>query len=112
MNAKAISPVLSVSEQIRPEDVAVLFAAGFKSIVCNRPDGEELGQPTSDSVREACERNGIAFHMIPMPGSAVSPGTLQQFLDGIRNADGPVLGYCRTGTRSAILWQLASQATL
>ena len=57
-----------------------------------------------------CEQRGIAFHMIPMQGSAVSPETLQQFLDVIRNADGPVLGYCRTGTRSAILWQIASQA--
>jgi sulfide:quinone oxidoreductase len=60
-------------------------------------------------VREACERHGIAFHMIPMQGSAVSPETLQQFADVMRNADGPVLGYCRTGTRSAILWQVASQ---
>jgi sulfide:quinone oxidoreductase len=48
--------------------------------------------------------------MIPMRGSAVSPEILQQFLDVIQNADGPILGYCRSGTRSAILWQIASQA--
>ena len=50
--------------------------------------------------------------MLPIRGPAVEPDTVQQFLDVMRNAKGPVLGYCRTGTRSAILWQLASQAAL
>ena len=100
----------SVTMQIDPDDVEDFAAQGFTTIVCNRPDGEEMGQPTAASIREACERHGIGFHMIPMRGSAVSPETLQQFLDVIGNADGPVLGYCRTGTRSAILWQIALQA--
>jgi len=48
--------------------------------------------------------------MIPVQGSMVSPDTVQQFLDVIENAGGPVLGYCRSATRSAILWQIASQS--
>ena len=104
-----LSDNYSVTMQIDPDDVEDFAEQGFTTIVCNRPDGEEYGQPTSASVRDACERHGIAFHMIPMQGSAVSPETLQQFVGALRNADGPVLGYCRTGTRSAILWQVASQ---
>jgi sulfide:quinone oxidoreductase len=99
MRIVQLSDNYSVTMQIDPEDVESFAQEGFTTIVCNRPDGEELGQPTSDSVREACERNGIAFHMIPMQGSAVSPGTLQQFLDVIRNADGPVLGSGRLQRR-------------
>ncbi len=110
MRIVQLSDNYSVTMQIDPEDVESFAQDGYTTIICNRPDGEEFGQPTSASVQEACERHGIAFHMIPMRGSAVSPETLQRFLDVIRNAHGPVLGYCRSGTRSAILWQIASQA--
>jgi sulfide:quinone oxidoreductase len=110
MRIVQLSDNYSVTMQIDPEDVGAFAQEGYTTIICNRPDGEELRQPSSASVREACERHGIAFHMIPMRGSAVSPEILQQFLDVIQNADGPILGYCRSGTRSAILWQIASQA--
>ena len=109
MRIVQLSDNYSVTMQIDPDDVDVFAHDGFRTIVCNRPDGEEYGQPSSASVQEACEKHGIAFHMIPMQGSAVSPEALRQFLDVMENADGPVLGYCRTGTRSAILWQVASQ---
>lgn len=110
MRIVQLSDDYSVTMQIDPDDVEDFAQQGYTSIVCNRPDGEEYGQPASASVREACERHGIDFHMIPMQGSAVSPQTMQQFLEVMRNSDGPVLGYCRTGTRSAILWQIAMQA--
>ena len=109
MRIVQLSENFSVTMQIDPEDVESFAQDGYTTIICNRPDGEELGQPTSTSVKEACERHGIAFHMIPMRGSAVSPEMVHQFLDVVRNAEGPVLGYCRSGTRSAILWQIASQ---
>ena len=110
MRIVQIADNYSVTMQIAPKDVESFAREGFTTIICNRPDGEELRQPSSASVREACERHGIAFHMIPMRGSAVSPETLRQFQEAMQNADGSVLGYCRTGTRSAILWQIASQA--
>lgn len=100
----------SVATQIDPADVEYFAREGFAAIVCNRPDGEEPGQPTSAAIREACERHGVDFHMIPIQGSAVGPDAVQHFLDVMQNTDGPVLGYCRSATRSAILWQLASQA--
>ena len=100
----------SVATQIDPADVEYFAGEGFTTIVCNRPDGEEPRQPTSAAIREACERHGLDFHMLPMQGRAVSPETVQQFIDVMQHAEGPVLGYCRSATRSAILWQTATQA--
>ena len=112
MRITQLSDHYSVTMQIDPDDVEFFAGEGFTVIVCNRPDGEDFGQPTSDSIRAACEKHGIEFHMLPIDSPAVPPDTIQQFLDVMRNAEGPVLGYCRTGTRSAILWQMASQAAL
>jgi uncharacterized protein (TIGR01244 family) len=112
MRFTKLSDHYAVSMQIDPDDVGFYAGEGFTAIVCNRPDGEDYGQPTSAAIREACEKHGIEFHMLPISGPAVEPQTVQQFLDVMRNSEGPVLGYCRTGTRSAILWQLASQASL
>ena len=110
MRFTKLSDNYAVAMQIDPDDVEYFAREGFKAIVCNRPDGEDPGQPGSDSIRKACEQHGIEFHMLPMQGSFVNPDTVQQFLDVMQNATGPVLGYCRSATRSAILWQLASQA--
>lgn len=110
MRFAKLSDNYSVATQISPADVEQFASEGFTAIVCNRPDGEDPGQPTSASIREACERHGIDFHMIPVQGSAVAPETVQQFLDVLKNAEGPVLGYCRSATRSAVLWQIAAQA--
>ena len=112
MRYTKLSDHYAVSMQIDADDVEYYASEGFTIIVCNRPDGEDYGQPNSASIREACDQHGIEFHMLPIDGPAVEPQTVQQFLDVMRNAEGPVLGYCRTGTRSAILWQLASQASL
>ena len=109
MNFTRLSEDFAVSPQIQPDDVAFLAEQGFTAIICNRPDDEDAGQPTSDSIREACEQHGIDFHMIPMQGRHVSPETLSRFHAVTEHASGPVLGYCRSGTRSAILWQIASE---
>jgi len=109
MNYARLSDNYSVATQIRAEDVEFFAAEGFSAIICNRPDGEDAGQPPSAAIREACEQHGIEFHMIPMQGRMLSPETVSQFLEVMSKASGPVLGYCRSGTRSAILWQVASQ---
>ena len=110
MNYARMSDNYSVAPQILPEDVEFFANEGFTTLICNRPDGEDAGQPPSAAIREACEQHGIAFHMIPMVGRGLDTETVGQFLTVMRNAPGPVLGYCRSGTRSAILWQVASQA--
>ena len=75
---KKVNDEFSVSAQITLDDVASLAEQGIKSLICNRPDGEDPGQPTADSVRAACEKRGIAFHMIPMSGRWVSEDTVDR----------------------------------
>jgi sulfide:quinone oxidoreductase len=111
MNFARLSERYSVAPQIRPADIGFIAEQGFTIVICNRPDGEDPGQPLAESIREACEKLGIEFHMIPMSGRRVSEDTVERFLDVMKSADGPALGYCRSGTRSAILWQMASRKT-
>jgi len=110
MNYARLSDNYSVAPQIQPDDVEFFAREGFTALICNRPDGEDVGQPTSAAIRVACEQHGVGFHMLPMQGRMVPPETVRQFLTVMNDASGPVLGYCRSGTRSAILWQIASQA--
>ena len=109
MNFARLSDRYAVAPQIQPADIEYFSEQGFRVVICNRPDGEDPGQPSAESIREACERQGIEFHMIPMSGRWVGEDTVDRFIEVVQQADGPVLGYCRSGTRSAILWQIASQ---
>ena len=110
MNAKPISPILSVSEQIRPEDVAVLFAAGFKSIVCNRPDGEGPDQPDFAEIEAAAKAAGIVAAYLPVVSGQIGDEDAAAFGSLLDSLPKPVLAFCRTGTRSATLWSLSEGA--
>src|SRR3546814_7968304 len=66
MTIRSLTPALSVSPQIDPADVVALAASGFRSIVCNRPDGEEAGQPTAAAIAAAAEAHGLRFVHIPV----------------------------------------------
>lgn len=105
---RRINDQISVAPQIDPTDVASLAQAGFVAIVNNRPDDEEAGQPAGDSVRAQAEGAGLAYHAIPITHagfSAVQVEAMRAALDAA--GDGPVLAFCRSGTRSTNLWALA-----
>ena len=95
-----------VAGQIRPEDVAEAAASGVTLIVNNRPDGEEAGQPSGAEIEEAARAAGLDYRHIPVVGgfSAEQVGAMAQALAA---ADGKVLAFCRSGTRSTFLWALA-----
>jgi sulfide:quinone oxidoreductase len=108
MNISQIATGYFVTPQILPDDVAALAAEGFVAIICNRPDGEESGQPSAAEVAAACEAAGLAFHHIPISGMPVAIESIQEQHRVIDNSGGPVLGYCRTGQRSQLIWQASS----
>ena len=110
MNYAKLSEDFSVASQIDPADVELIAERGYTTIVCNRPDGEDPGQPPSADIEAECRRHGIDFHLIPMQGSYVNPDTVDLTRAMLENAPGPVLAYCRSGTRSAMIWQLATAA--
>jgi sulfide:quinone oxidoreductase len=107
MNVKPISPILSVSEQIRPRDVATLCAAGFKSIICNRPDGEGPDQPDFSEIEAAAKAAGIAAAYLPVVPSQIRDEDAAAFGSLLDSLPKPVLAFCRTGARSTTLWSLS-----
>jgi len=107
LEIKRINDQVSVSGQITPEDIAAIKAAGFTAIVNNRPDGEAPDQPTNAEVEAAAHEAGLTFHFIPMGREGVSPEMVEKTRAALDGAEGPVLCYCRTGTRSTTLWALS-----
>lgn len=99
----------SVSGQIQPADVPALRASGISMIVCNRPDGEESGQPTAAEVQDAAEAEGLEFRHVPII-RGIGPADVEAMQEALDAAPGKLLAYCRTGNRSALTWAVARRA--
>ena len=96
-----------VSDQISEEDVEKLKNAGFKTIFCNRPDNEEQNQITVKSIQDKVIKSGLNFVHQPVIGGQISQNDIDQFSDYYDEAEKPIFAYCRTGTRSSMLWALS-----
>jgi len=96
---------LSVAPQIELDDVARAAAAGFKLLINNRPDGEAPGQPTSAEMEAAAKAAGMDYLHIPVVGGP-TPEAVHAEMAAIAQAGGPVLAYCRSGTRSIVTWSI------
>lgn len=107
MELKKISSGLTVSPQINVSDIEEIKAAGFRSIICNRPDGEAADQPVFQEISDAARAAGLETMYIPIVAGKVSDGDAGAFGAALDALPGPILAYCRTGTRSATLWSLA-----
>jgi sulfide:quinone oxidoreductase len=108
MELRKIDATLTVAPQMQPEELSALAEQGFVAVVCNRPDGEEPGQPPLGEMRRAAEEAGLAFHHIPVAGGVFPPAAVAAFAAIRRGTHGKVLAYCRTGTRAASLDALAN----
>ena len=104
---RRIDETVSVAAQITPDDVPAIAAAGFTAIINNRPDGEEPGQPTGEDIRAAAEAAGLGYTAIPVTHAGFSHPQVIAMIDALGEAGGPVLAFCRSGTRSCNLWALA-----
>lgn len=112
MDPKRISDALSVSPQILAGDMKAIADQGFRSIICNRPDGEGADQPTFEEIEAAAKKVGLQARYLPIVAGKVEDNDAQEFGGALRELPGPVLAYCRTGTRSATLWSLSQAAVL
>ncbi len=106
MTPTRITPDYAVSAQIGTGDVAALAALGFRSIMCNRPDGEAPDQTPVAEIRAEAERLGLGFAFVPVISGAITPGDLADFRTALDGLEGPVLAYCRSGARCQHLWML------
>lgn len=107
MTLRRIDDTISVAPQIAPEDVPALAAAGFVAIVNNRPDDEDAGQPSGAAVQAAAEAAGLSYTAIPVTHAGFSGHQVEAMAAVLGAAQGPVLAFCRSGTRSCNLWALA-----
>ena len=96
-----------VSDQITEEDIEQVKKAGFKTIFCNRPDNEEQKQVTVISIQDKAIESGLNFIHQPVIGGQISQNDIDQFSDYYDAAEKPIFAYCRTGTRSSMLWALS-----
>jgi len=107
MDIKTIDETLSVTGQINAADVETIAAAGFRSILCNRPDGEGVLQPDFGSVERTAKEAGLEVIYQPVGSAGIQETDIADFQTCFDTLPKPVLAYCRTGTRCTVLWSLS-----
>jgi uncharacterized protein (TIGR01244 family) len=112
VSVKALSPNVSVSSQISVEEAAAAGRNGFRSIIGNRPDGEGPGQPSWAEIEAAARQAGLETRHIPVPANAIDQAAVAEFAQALETMPKPVLAYCGTGRRSAVLWALSNNGSL
>ncbi len=93
-----------VSPQILPEDLAGYKEAGIRSIICNRPDGEEAGQPEFARIEAAAQALGLETAHVPLQPGGLDAQTVDAFRAAVQELPAPVLAFCKSGGRSTSLW--------
>lgn len=109
MDLRPLTPDLSVAPQISVADLPAIRAAGFRTLICNRPDGESPGQPDWSEIEQAARAAGLATHWLPAVSGQVTQELGARFAALMESAEKPVLAYCRSGMRSATLWALGAR---
>jgi sulfide:quinone oxidoreductase len=107
MTTKLLTKTLSVGPQIQASDVETIATRGFRSVICNRPDGEGADQSNFAEVEAACRTHGLEAAYLPVLSGKVGDADARAFGELLDRLPAPALAYCRTGTRSATLWALS-----
>lgn len=105
MDIRRVTDDYAVSPQIAPDDMPAIKAAGFHTVICNRPDAENPAELAADVMAIAAEAAGLAFHVHPLTHQTMAGGVARQ-MEILAQAGGPVLAYCASGTRSSVAWSL------
>lgn len=109
MNINKLTDDYAVCAQIQAADVATLKAAGYRSIICNRPDGEEFGQPQVADIAAAAQAEGLVFHHVPVVSGHMTMEDVRAMAAALARAPAPVLAFCRSGARSGHIWQAVQE---
>lgn len=112
MDIRSITPAYAVAPQIAPEDMAAIRAAGFTTVIDNRPDAEIPPEWHAEPMRRAAEAAGLAFVVNPVIGGMLTMENVRTQAEAIAASPGPVLAYCASGNRSSIVWALAQAGKL
>ena len=102
----ALGPGLSVTGRLDRPDIEELARSGVRTIVNNRPDGEDQGQLPAAEARRIAEAHGLAYHHLPITAASLARADVDAFASILHDAPAPVVAHCRSGTRSTLLWAL------
>ena len=105
MQITRLSDDFAVSPQLQPGDVAAARAEGFRSIMCNRPDGEEPDQPAWAEIAQAASGAGLDARQVAIGQGITVEDRQNAFAAAYSELPKPILAFCRTGNRSTLLFE-------
>lgn len=108
MDIRPITDNYAVSPQIAAPDMAEIKAAGFSTVICNRPDIENPPALQAEQLRIAAEAVGLDFHVLELNHQSLNMENAAKQKALIDNATGPVLAYCASGNRCTVIWSLGA----
>ncbi|MCB1363677.1 MAG: TIGR01244 family phosphatase [Rhodobacteraceae bacterium] len=106
MDTRPITPRYWVAPQLTVEDMPAIAAAGFTTVICNRPDSEVAPDLQSGAIGAAARAAGLRFEVLELTQATLTPENARRQRALIEGADGNVLAYCRSGTRCSVIWAL------
>lgn len=106
MDTRPITPRYWVAPQLTVEDMPAIAAAGFTTVICNRPDSEVAPDLQSGAIGAAARAAGLRFEVLELTQQTLTPENARRQRALIEGADGNVLAYCRSGTRCSVIWAL------
>lgn len=109
MDIKAITEHYFVTPQISVGDVPAIVEAGFKTVICNRPDTEVPPSHQAQALEAAVCAAGLEFHVLPLTHQSMTPDVIAQQMT-LSRSEGPVLAYCASGTRCTVAWAIGCAA--
>jgi len=104
MDIRPLTKEFAVSPQIDAAHIKEIAGAGFHSILCNRPDNEEMGQPAFAEIEAAAKAEGLEMRSIPIVSGVMTPDALAELDHALKELPKPILAYFRSGTRCSMLW--------
>ena len=112
MKLAVLTPNVTALAQPSAHDIADLAQRGYRSVICNRPDGESDDQPSWAELEAAAAQQGLESRHIPVVMGQITDEQVAEFREALETLPKPVAVFCRSGTRAALLWALANQANL
>ena len=104
-----ITPTFAVAPALSEADLARVAELGYRTVINNRPDAEERGQPASAALEVEAARHGLAYFHIPTRKTETfTDPVVEPTVAALRSAHGPILAFCKSGLRSAIVWAAAT----
>jgi uncharacterized protein (TIGR01244 family) len=109
VKATVVEQDFAVASQVTPADIADIAKEGVRTLINNRPDGEETGQLASSEARAQAEKLGLQYVYLPVQTGTITAADLDAFARALKSSPKPILAHCRSGTRCYLLWA-ATQA--